>query len=333
MDLRKYPAPAEQARRFRIAGFSCLAVVLLFVIGGGLLAYFAITASVKSAFPDFGDDAPATVSGAVDVPVTVVFDDTDLEITVSGAQSQPGSGWSSSYSAAQPNLVIAVSLTELAPTAAPLTIPFTYWSFTPAGSATSENLNIVSGFDSSIETASLTPGTTDVGFLVFETAATSGTLSLESYDFGAPDLVSWSLTATPATVVEGSVDVPVQAQVGRPPFTVTMVGSTRVDAGNDIIWKAPASGSYLIADFVIASTGPGSSGIIDHEQFVFIPAGAAAEAAQAVGPGIVKDSTSITSVTNGSSTPFRVAFDVPAGPGTLEMRDAAGRAMIAWPVA
>ena len=144
--------------------------------------------------------------------------------------------------------------------------------------------------------------------------------------------MSWSITATPATVVEGSVDMPVQGQIGRPPFTVTLAGTAWIDAGSDAVWNPPASGGYLIADLVVASTSAGSTGIIGHEQFVFVPAGAV-DAVRAVGPGIVKDTTSIVSVADGSSTTIRVAFDVLAGPGTLEMKDAAGRTMIRWSVA
>ncbi len=320
--VRAEPGTTERTvRRVGLGCFSVVAIFVLLTIAGVVVAIFS---SVRSSIPDFPGSTPDTVLGTVDVPLTVRYDDVDLRITIGGAQTQPGSGWQSP-AAAQPNLVIAATLQSGGRT----TIPFVYWSFTPDDGSAALTMNIISGFEPSIVTASLTPENPLAGYLAFETSATAGTLSLKS-GYTNPPLASWNLTGTPAAVVTGTPAVPVQAQIGKPPFTTTLTATSWVDAAGDVARQPPASGTYLIADLTIAATGETSSGIIDQQLFVFIPA--AGQPVSPVGSGAVTGSTSIGSVSGGSSTEFRVAFDVPVGAGTLEMRDDAGRTMIQWPV-
>lgn len=321
-------APPDSAERVvRRIGLGCFAVVaiitLLSIAGIGLFIFSA----VRSSIPDIGDPATATAVGTVDVPVVVRYDDTDLQITVGGAQSQPGAGWGSSST--EPNLVIAATLRQTGVTTDRVTIPFVYWSFAPDDGSPEVTLNIISGFEPSIVTSSLTPEQVEAGYLAFETAATSGTLSLKG-GYLDPPLASWRLSANPAVAITGSPGVPVRAQVGLPPFAVTLDATIWVDGASEVSRQPPAAGSYLIADLTIASTGEDSSGIIDQDLFVFIPA-----SGQPVAPvtsGAVQDTTSIAAVSGGSTAGFRVAFDVPVGPGSIEMRDQAGRTMIRWPV-
>jgi hypothetical protein len=298
--------------------------VLLIVVG----VVVAVLATVRSAAPDFRGTAPATVVGTVDVPSTVRYDDADLQITIGGAQSQPGAGWRSS-AAAPPNLVIRASIQSASASTGRTTIPFVYWSFAPDDGSPPLTLNIVSGFEPAIVTSSLAPGEQLSGYLAFETTSTAGTLSLTG-GYGDPPLASWRLTATPAAPVTGAPAVPAQAQVGKPPFTVTLAATTWVDAAGDIVRQPPTTGSYLIADLTIIGTGESSSGIIDQGLFVFVPAGG--QPVASVDSGAVSGTTSITSVAGGSNTEFRLAFDVPVGAGTLELRDYGGRTMIQWPV-
>ena len=321
------PGPTE--RNVRRLGLGCVAIVAIFfllTIAGLALAFFAL---VRSAQPELPASGPDAVVGTVDVPLSVRFDDTDLQITIEGAQSQPGAGWRSPSDGAPPNLVIATTIQSTGATAGRTTIPFVYWSFTPDDGSPALTLNIISGFEPSIVTASLGPEQAESGYLAFETASTAGTLSLTD-GYGDPPVASWELTATPAGTVTGSTGVPVQAQIGKPPFTVTLAAIGWADVTSGDVRQPPTTGSYLIADLTIASTGSGPSGIIDQELFVLVPADG--QPVPPVGPGAVTGTTSITSVSGGSSTGFRVAFDTPVGAGTLEMRDNAGRTMIQWPV-
>jgi hypothetical protein len=304
-----------------------VAVGVLIAVAGAVIA---VIASVRSSLPDLGESGPDTVIGAIDVPTTVRYDDTDLRITIGGAQGQPGSGWQWSSSNSEPNLVIATSLLQQN-SGGVLTIPFVDWKFQPGDipDADPVGVNFISGFEPDIGTASLTAGEAEVGYLSFQTPSTSGTLILEG-DYGDPPLATWTITASPAVVIVGDVGAPVRAQVGLPPFTVTLDATTWVDPTAEIVRQPPAGGSYLVADLTITSTGETSSGIIEHEMFVFVPTGG--QDVVSVGPSLVQDTTTITSVIGGSTAPVRVAFDVPVGPGTLELRDAAGRPMIQWPV-
>ncbi len=320
--------PGATERTVRRAGLGCVAVVAVGVLIAVAGAVIAVVASVRSSLPDFGESGPDTVIGAIDVPTTVRYNDTDLRITIGGAQGQPGSGWQWS-SNAEPNLVIATSL--LQQDSGVLTIPFVDWKFQPGDTPDADpvGINFISGFEPDIGTASLTAGEAEVGYLSFQTPSTSGTLILEG-DYGDPPLATWSITASPAVVITGAVGTPVRAQVGMPPFTVTLDATTWIEPSAEIVRQPPASGSYLVADLTITSTGETSSGIIEHEMFVFVPTGG--QDVVSVGPSLVQDTTSITSVIGGSSAPVRVAFDAPVGPGTLELRDGAGRTMVQWPV-
>lgn len=321
-----HAAPGSTERVVRRVGLGCFAAVAIITLSSVAAIGLVIFSTVRSSSPDVVDP-PATVVGAVDVPVVVRYNDADLRITIGGAQGQPGAGWGSSSTT--PNLVIAATLQ---PTGAPtdrVTIPFVYWRFAPDDGSPEVTLNIISGFEPSIVTSSLTPEQVEAGYLAFETAATSGTLTLQS-GYIDPPLVSWQLTANPAVPITSSPGVPVRGQIGLPPFTVTLAGINWVDGANELIRQPPGSGSYLVADLTIASTGEDSSGIIDQGLFVFIPG--SGQPVAPVSSGAVQDTTSIASVSGGSTTGFRVAFDIPAEPGTLEMTDDAGRTMIQWPV-
>ena len=325
----QHAGPGSTERTVRRVGLSCFVIVAFFVllsIAGVALAFFAL---VRSAAPDSPLGAPAAAVGVVDVPLTVRYDDTDLQITIAGAQSQPGAGWRSPAAAATPHLVIAATIQPTAATSGRTTIPFVYWTFTPDDGSPAVTLDIISGFEPSIVTATFGAEEAESGYLAFESSSATGTLSLKD-GYGDPPVASWELTATASGPVTGSTGVPVQAQIGKPPFTVTLAASSRADVSSEDARQPPATGSYLIADLTITSTGAEPSGIIDQELFVFVPVGG--QPLTPVGAGAVTGTTSITSVSGGSSTGFRVAFDAPVGAGTLELRDNAGRTMIQWPV-
>ncbi len=321
------PGPTE--RTVRRVGLGCFVVVAVFVLLSITAAALAIFALIRSAQPEPSDPGPDTAVGVVDVPLLVRFGDKDLDITIGGVQSQPGAGWGFPSATSKPHLVIATTIQPNGAAADRTTIPFVYWTFTPDDGSPALTLDIISGFEPSIVTATVGPEQAESGYLAFETASMSGTLSL-SDGYLDPPVASWALTATPAGPVTGSTGVAVQAQIGKPPFTVTLGATNWIDGTGQDVRQPPATGSYLIADLTIAATGSGSSGIIDQELFVFVPAGG--QPVPPVGSGVVNGTTSIASVSGASSTQFRVAFDAPVGAGTLELRDNAGRTMIQWPV-
>ena len=322
-------ATARSVRRF---GFGCLGIVVVVVLLALGIAGFAIFRSAQSFRDTFSGPADAkreVVVGSIDVPLTFAYGDTDLRVTVTGAQSQPDAGWSYSSPDGTPNLVVSATLQQLDTGRGQLAIPFVHWHFTPADGSAPVGVNIISGFEPSIVTATLAPGVPDGGYLVFETPAISGTLTLEEA-FGSGPVASWPITASTATTLTGTAGQPVRAQIGLPPFTVTLNAATRAEAGSELVRTAPGNGGYLVADLTITSVADASSGIIDAESFVFV----ASDGTQSypVSSGAVTNTTSIGSVSGGASTPFVVAFDVPAGPGALQFRDDGGTVMISWPI-
>lgn len=324
----QYRAPASSERTVRRVGLGCAVAIVVFVLlGVGGILLVAVS-SFESSVTEDGE--VATVVGAVDVPTTVRYDGTDLQITVGGTQAQPGPGWTWSQLNSAPHLVVAVSLQQQGRPL--LTIPFTDWSFVPDGAAESGSVraNLISGYEPDLVTASLTRGAAVFGYLAFETPSTSGTLTLQG-DYGDPPLASWKLTAQPAVVIAGTTGEPVRPQIGKPPFTVTLDTVTWVAPEDAVARRPPASGAYLITDLTLTATGQESSGIIERERFVFVAANG--DAVSTVPPGVVQDTTTITSVVNGSTAPVRLAFDVPAGPGLLELRDPADRTIARWPIA
>lgn len=150
-------------------------------------------------------------------------------------------------------------------------------------------------------------------------------------DYGDPPMATWKVTGTPAVVITGSVGTPVRAQIGMPPFTVTLDTTTWAESTSEVAQRPPTTGSYLLADLTLTATDENFSGLIGHQMFVFVPTDG--QDVLSVGPAQVQDTTSAVSVVDGNSAPFRVAFDVPVGPGMLEMRDAAGRPIIQRPIA
>lgn len=330
---RPAPAPGPTGGRPRlraetIGWLSVLGVGAVLLVG---YAGYTILTATQAAIPPAEQTAsPAQAAAAVvDVPVTVSYRGQDIRIVVGDAQQQPAAGWGLPSSTADPQLVIPVTMEHLDADETPITIPFFDWSFTPAGGQESVPVNLISGFEPAIGSPTLRPGAAVSGFLAFQTPVTDGTLTLQPLLTPTP-LARWSISAGTAAVVPGVIGEPVRAQVGVPPFTMTLNAAARLGPGADSVQQDPTTGGYLVADLTVTADSQRPSGIIDPQSFVFVPSGGSP--VSPVGPGAVTGTTSIGSFASGSGsgTPIVLAFDVPAGPGTLELRNRAGDPMIAW---
>ena len=327
------PAPAHpvavgpRRRTGRGCGLIAL-VVTLAVLVGVVVAGWVAFRSVRSSFPT-ARDAPATQVGAVDRPVTVDYDGAQLRITVSGGQAQPGGGWDDDTG--EPTLIVSTTIERIDDGPSSVHIPFIDWSFTPDGGGPAVDIDIISGFEPDLTSVTLGSGDIVTGYLPFDTGATGGRMALAGSGYQDPSLATWDLTAVPAAPVPGTAGVAGQPQIGRPPFTITLDAATWTDQAGSGAWKPPAGGSFLVADFTVTSTGDDSSTWVHDSSFVFVPAGGAPVAVAP--PDTVSSARSFATVTAGGSAPLRAVFDVAAGPGSLELRDAAGRTMIGWHIA
>lgn len=320
---------ASPARR-RGPGAGCglvALIVILVTVGAIVVAVLAVVGAVRSSIP--GRDAPATQVGAVDVPVTVQVDDAQLRVSVSGVQSQPGSGWDHPDDA--PTLLVAMTIQRVDDGSSSVHVPFFDWSFVPADGAAPADVDIISGFEPDLTSVSLTAGQSVGGYLAFDTAATTGQLRLAGNRYGDPPLATWELTAAPAVAVTGAAGQPVTARIGRPAFTVTLTGVGWVDQAQAGASRPPASGTFLAADFTITGTGTDTSQWVQDSSFVFVPAGG--DPIGVPPPNVVSSAASFASVSAGTSAPVRAFFDAAPGPGAVELRDSAGRTMISWPIA
>ncbi len=320
-----YPAPVSTRRRGPGAG--CGVVAILVILGVVGVIVFGVFRSVQSAFPD--RDVPATRTGTIDAPVTVEYNDAELRLTVSGAQAQPGDAWD--RESGEPTLLVAISVERLDDGSATVHVPFLDWEFTPSGGADPAGVDIVSGFEPDLTSITLNAGDRVSGYLAFTTGGTAGRLQLDGDRFDDPPLVMWDLVATPAAVISGSVGLPVRPQIGMPPFTVTLNSTVWADQAQAGSWQPPANGAFLVADMTITSTGGEFSAWVEDSSFVFVPAGGTAT--PVAPPSTASSAQSIATVSAGGSAPLRAVFDTPVAAGVLEMRDAAGRTMVAWPIA
>jgi hypothetical protein len=250
-------------------------------------------------------------------------------VSVSGVQSQPGSGWDHPDDA--PTLLVAMTIQRVDDGSSSVHVPFFDWSFVPADGAAPADVDIISGFEPDLTSVSLTAGQSVGGYLAFDTAATTGQLRLAGNRYGDPPLATWELTAAPAVAVTGAAGQPVTARIGRPAFTVTLTGVGWVDQAQAGASRPPASGSFLAADFTIIGTGTDTSQWVQDSSFVFVPAGG--DPIGVPPPNVVSSAASFASVSAGTSAPVRAFFDAAPGPGAVELRDSAGRTMISWPIA
>ncbi len=313
------------ARRRPAAGCGLIVVLVVAVVTG--LVVFAAVRSGPSTIAD--PQVPATEVGAVDVPVTVTYDGASLRMTVTGVQAQPGSGWD--QPTGEPTLLVSMAIERVDDGSAAVFLPFVDWTFLPTGGGAPADVDIVSGFEPDLTSVSLDAGGSTAGYLAFTTGAGAGRLQLAGRWSDDPPLAAWDLTAGPAVAAAGSVGVPVRPQIGLPPFTVTLDSTAWADRTLADAWQPPASGSFLVADLTVASTGGEFSEWVEDESFVFVPAGGQPVAVAA--PDVVSSARSFASVAAGGTAPLRAVFDTAVAAGTLEMHDAAGRTMVSWPVA
>lgn len=325
------PGSAITVTRRRGPGAGCglitVVVIALILVGLGIGGW-SLFRTFSSTFPVIRD-VPDTQIGGVDVPVTVDYRDAQLRITVGGAQAQPGGGWDDDNG--EPTLVVATTIERVDDGSASVHVPFIDWAFAPAGGGPAVDVDIISGFEPDLTSVILNAGETVSGYLAYGTAATGGQMTLAGDRFQDPPLAAWPLTATVPQPITAGLGEPTRPQIGRPAFTVTLDSTAWTDQAGAGAWKPPAGGSFLIADLTLTSTGGRSSDWVEDSSFVFVPAGR--DAVQVAPPDVVSSAQSYATVGAGESAPLRAVFDVAAGPGNLEMRDAAGRTMVSWPIA
>ncbi len=185
---------------------------------------------------------PATEVGAVDVPITVTYDDASLRMTVTGVQAQPGSGWD--QPTGEPTLLVLMSIERVDDGSAAVFLPFVDWTFLPAEGGAAADVDIVSGFEPDLTSVSLDAGGSTAGFLAFTTGTGAGRLQLAGRWSDDPPLAAWDLTAGPAVAVAGAVGVPVRPQIGLP-FTVTLDSTAWADGTlADARSRRPAAASW-----------------------------------------------------------------------------------------
>ena len=206
--------------------------------------------------------------------------------------------------------------------------PLVGWRFAPADGSVPTEPTESGGYRPSMLYPRLAPDIVTSGYLAFPTTATAGTLSVVD---STGQLAQWELTASTPTAVVAEIGEPALGEVGLPAFTVTLDRTANTDSNPELLGILAESGTdYLVADLTVTSVGEPFTDFIRPDEFVFTPANG--PAVRAADRGAVEDDAMLVTVGHGDSSPFRVAFATPPGPGTLEMRDAAGRTVITWRV-
>ena len=327
------PIVVNTRRTNRVFGL----VVFLIVAGVAAAIAIPVIAAVTS-IPSFSaDDPPKSVTSdaVIGTPAAATYRSAELQVTLAKVTAQPVDSWRAGSSEAIPTLVAQVALQRQSggdDTSGHVSVMAWDWHFQPVeGPAVSGELT--SMYEPRLSSPDLGPGDKEAGLVSFVTAARSGTLWLE--DPQSDERVAvWEIAKAdvPATVT-GKLGSPAQGQIGQPQFAVTAQKTEWLGADDPDFWSPPENGAALrVSMRVAAVTGVPSTqylGQLGSDDFWFVPAkGEPVVADYSLMPG----TTSVLSVYGGMKEPMVVAFDVAKGPGTLELRDAAGLVVIRWPV-
>jgi hypothetical protein len=323
------PRMVRKARRSLASGLVGLIVIVL-LVGGVVFGVLKVTSvpndvTGSSASPS-PDQIPAR-TGVVGRPVTAHYDGADLELTVLGVQAQPGNSWAYATARDDPQLIVEVSIRRTDSRADTVAVMGWDWAITPAGGGRVTG-DIITEYLPELSDPELRAGDRVRGFLSFKTAATTGTLSFSDSMARTPQ-VTWPVTATRPAPVAGKIGAPVQAQVSRPGFTVTVSRPRSIAASDQDVITKPRSGRYLLITVRItpAAGVHGYLGLVDNTSFVFVPSGGKAVPASIAA---LANATSSALVDDSEPVDLVVAFDTKAKAGTLHMKDGAGRTVITW---
>lgn len=323
------PRKVGKARR-SLGGCLIGLIVIVLLIGGAVFGVLKATSALNdvtgsTAQPTAGP-TPAR-AGVVGRPVTVRYDGADLELTVLDVVAQPGNSWAYATAGDDPQLIVEVRIRRTDARADTVTVMGWDWAITPAGGRTVTG-DIITEYLPELSDPELRSGDEVRGFLSFKTDATAGTLSFSDAMDRTPQ-VSWPVTATRPAAVAGKIGEPVQAEVSRPGFTVTVSRPRSIGAADKNVITNPRSGRYLLINARIAPTTrvSGYLGLVDNRSFVFVPAGGKAVPASVAAVG---NAMSSALVDDSRPVDLVVAFDTKVKAGTVQMKDGAGRTVITW---
>jgi len=320
--------PVARGRRRSVRG--CLVGVVALAVAIGAVAYLVmkVATAVDTAIGSHGPSRTPVTATPLGEPVAVDYGGGRFEVTVFGATAQPGQAWSQAYRGDKPQLVVDAQLHRIDPGTDTIRVLGWDWSVASAGNDTSDGVSgdIISSFEPSLEGPDLAGGDTVRGFLTFDTAMKAATLSLRDGPTSSA-LATWQLTADTPDVAAGTVGVPLQPEISRPGFTVTIDDPRTVDDG--IV--APESGRYLLMDLTVTpNPGVGSSlGLVDAASFVFVAEDGSEVPSEF---GAVDGGLTVLLIDQHQSSGAVLAFDTVASAGTLQMRDVAGRTIATWQI-
>lgn len=333
---RVQQALAGMSGRGRRLGCVLLAVPLLgAAVGIGAAIYAAVHATSAvdgaiSAIQPGGSGAPGGRHLGVTTlgePVSIRTSDAAYDITVFGAETQAGGGWGYDSAGGSAVLVVDAQITRTDTGADPVEFTGWNWSVVDTGGDRVTG-NIISHFLPSLDGPELVGGQTARGYVTFDTAVTTTSLTVAGGPAGA-GLATWQLTASTPRPVHGAVGEPARAELSRPGFTVTIDVAEVVAKDDPRIGYRPNSGQYLVlpVEFAGVDGTQGHLGTVDSDRFVLVP-----DAAPALQPtfGGVDDAFSFVSLDAAAPEKGSLAFDTTATTGRLELRDQADRAIITW---
>jgi hypothetical protein len=325
------PRMVGRARR-SLGGCLVGLIVIVLLIGGVVFGVLKATSALNdvtgATAPPTPDRIPAR-TGVVGRPVTASYDGADLELTVLDVVAQPGNSWAYTTAGDDPRLIVEVRIRRTDSRPDTVTVMGWDWAITPAGGRTVTG-DIITEYLPELSDPDVRSGDDVRGFLSFRTDATSGTLSFSDSMDRTPQ-VSWPVTATGPAPVAGKIGAPVQAEVSRPGFTVTVTKPRSIGAADKNVITKPRSGRYLLVNARItpAAGVGGYLGLVDNRSFEFVPSGGTAVPASVAAVGNAMSSALVD-----DSRPVDVvmAFDTKVKAGTLQMKDGAGRTVITWKI-
>ncbi len=310
---------------------SLLGFLLPLILVGGLVgAGFVLVDKVEEINP-FSSGPDIVFEGVMGTPGNLALGDNSYDITISKATAQPCAAWGSFFGSASGGLlVIELSITRTDTNESVSQISWFDWMFTSESEPAKEGELIAGGYEPLLSTLNLAPNETATGLIAFDTTASSGSLSLTTYD---GTWAQWPITATVPAVVVGQFGAPVHPEAGNVPFSTVVANPRWIGTGDPAIWIAPSSGNYLVFDVTVTldegALAETSSLSLGYDTWQFVPDGGAAVTSY-IG---VNGADGVT-FTAGQATSLGtlIAFDAARSSGTLNLLNSDGSVLASWVV-
>lgn len=287
-----------------------------------------------SPLPEVGAGLPVFFGGDV-VPVS--FGGAAFDVTVFGAQLQPTDAWDHASERDAPVLVVDAEIARTDGGADPVDVLGWNWyvEADPGAGVGRTTGDIISHYEPSLDDARPAGRQSLRGFVTFgigETGVYGGsvTVVLTSGPAGRP-VAKWEVAPTLPVAIDGVLGRPVQAEISRPGFTVTLANAFVAGSGDPRAARAE-SGQYVVFD-VMATPNPGTDGhlgLLDRDDFVFVPDGGGEPLVPTF--GAVPDAMSFFSIDAAKPETGLIAFDTAATAGVVEWRNGAGTVIATWRV-